>query len=458
MISTFINRETELSLLAQEWNKQNGQLIILYGRRRIGKTRLVTEFLKDKLGIFYIGEDTSYQIQLNGLKMKIAEFLNDDLLTNLEIKNWDQLFEYFTRNLPKKRFYFFIDEFSYLIKSDKGILSTLQKYWDTVFSSSNMFLVLCGSILGLMSERVLSYASPLYGRRSRGILLTGIKFKHAMQFLSMPFTDMLQVYMTTGGVPEYLLKATPYHSFDEFINAEFVNKNGYFYREPHYIISQEFKELKTYFSILNAIAYGNTMPTKIANFSGLKAREIYPYLENLIRLGFVKRNTSIFGSTKNGIYMISDPIFDFWFNFVFKHREQIEREVFQVDTNLISRFFGKKFESFVLNEWIPLLYHSSETIGRWWYKDQEIDGIIHDKKRDTVTFLECKWMALTTQQAQKILKDLEDKSYHVKLPRTIKEKKFGIVARSIPKKNTLRKLGIIVLDLEDLQSTLDNIT
>ncbi|MHA1798558.1 MAG: AAA family ATPase, partial [Candidatus Helarchaeota archaeon] len=340
MISKFINRKQELSILEKEWNKKNAQLIIVYGRRRIGKTRLLTEFLKDKKGIFYIGEDTSYKIQLNGLKTKIAEFLNDDFLNGLEIKSWDQLFEYFSKNLPKERFYLFIDEFSYLIKSDKGILSVLQKYWDTIFSSSKIFLLLCGSILGLMSEMVLSYASPLYGRRSRDIFLEGIKFKHAREFLRMSFEDKLQVYMITGGVPEYLLKAANYDTLDEFIEMEFINKHGYFYREPYYIISQEFKELKIYFSILNAIAYGNTKPTKIANFSGLNARKIYPYLENLIRLGFIHRITSIFGNSKKGIYEIIDPIFDFWFNITFKYREQIEREVFQLEPDWISNFFG----------------------------------------------------------------------------------------------------------------------
>lgn len=268
MISKFIGRQKELSLLEDEWNKTNGRLIILYGRRRIGKTRLITEFTSNKNGIFYFAEDTSSHIQINRLQEKIAEFTRDEILRNLDIKDWDQLFGYLTRNCPTERFYLVIDEFSYLIKSDKSILSTLQKYWDTALSSSNIYIILSGSMLGLMSEMVLSHASPLYGRRSRDLLLEGLSFSDSKEFLNMPFQETLETYMILGGVPEYLLKASEYTDITNFVEKEFLDKFGYFHREPYFIISQEFKELKTYFSILNSIAFGNTKPTDIANFVG----------------------------------------------------------------------------------------------------------------------------------------------------------------------------------------------
>ncbi len=122
MISKFIDidREEEISLLEEEWKREKGRLIILYGRRRIGKTRLLMEFAKTKLknrnGIFYIAEESSARIQINGVKEKIADFLNDPLLRTLEIKDWEQLFGYLAKNIPEERFYFIIDEFSYLIR------------------------------------------------------------------------------------------------------------------------------------------------------------------------------------------------------------------------------------------------------------------------------------------------------------------------------------------------------
>jgi len=273
MISKFVNREEEISLLDEEWRKKGGKLVVLYGRRRIGKTRLLIEFTKDKKGIFYIAEDSSTQLQINGLKDKIADFLNDSLLKTLEIREWTQLFEYLVKNMPSERFYFIIDEFSYLIKSDKKVLSVLQKIWDTQLSNSPPFIVLSGSMLGLMSDMVLAYASPLYGRRTRDILLEGLHFKYARRFVTWSFSEALMLYFITGGVPEYLLKAAEYDGLNKFLDREFFNKMGYFYREPYFIISQEFKELKSYFSILNAIAFGETKPTEIANFTGIDTKK-----------------------------------------------------------------------------------------------------------------------------------------------------------------------------------------
>ncbi|HJH31220.1 MAG TPA: ATP-binding protein, partial [Methanosarcinaceae archaeon] len=145
----------------------------------------------------------------------------------------------------------------------------------------------------------------------------------------MPFQEALETYMIPGGVPESLLKASDYTGILDFVDNEFFDRFGYFYREPYFIISQEFRELKTYFSILNSIAFGNTRPTEIANFVGVDARKIYPYLENLIRLEFIERRVSIFGNRKKGVYLIKDQVFDFWFNFVFKYKGDIEKEVFK---------------------------------------------------------------------------------------------------------------------------------
>ena len=457
MISEFIDRAAEISLLEEEWSKEKGRLIVLYGRRRIGKTRLLLEFIntKDRNGIFYIAEQSSVQIQINGLKDKIAEFLNDPLLRTIEINDWEHLLGYFAKNMPEERFYFIIDEFSYLIRSAPRVLSVLQKLWDTKFSASSVFIALSGSMLGLMSEKVLSYASPLYGRRTRDIFLEGLPFKYAEEFVRMPFEEALQLYLIIGGVPEYLLKASEYSNLGKFLEKEFFSKNGYFYREPYYIISQEFKELKTYFAILNAIAYGYTKPTEIANFTGMKTRSIYPYLENLIRLGFIERQVSIFGTQKRGIYVIKDCIFDFWFNFVFKHREELERGAFRLSEGEKNTYVGKKFEDFVRTEVFPfLLPFGFDKIGRWWHKGEEIDIVAVNGKRKQIYFFEVKWGKLNYREAEKLLHALSDKAkladWHVK--GGDKRDYYGIIAQSIEGKEELCDQGFMVYDLEDLKA------
>ncbi|MDI6885753.1 MAG: ATP-binding protein [archaeon] len=455
MISKFIDREEEISLLEEEWEKEKGRLIVLYGRRRIGKTRLLMEFSKTKNrnGILYIAEESSSLIQINGVKEKIAEFLNDPLLRTLEIKEWELLFGYLAKNMPEDRFYIILDEFSYLIRSDARVLGVLQKLWDTKFSSSSAFIVLSGSLLGLMSEKVLSYASPLYGRRTRDILLEGLSFKSAREFVRMPLEEALQLYLIIGGVPEYLLKASEYHNLDEFLEKEFLSKNGYFYREPYFIISQEFKELKTYFSILNAIAYGHTKPTGIANFTGIETRGIYPYLENLLRLGFIEREVSMFGSPKKGIYLIKDSIFDFWFNFVFKHREEIEAGGYRLSEGEKTIYLGKKFQSFVRDEFLrSLLPFRFEKIGRWWHKGEEIDIVAVNEREKQIAFFEVKWGRLSYQEAERILNALRDKAelvnWHVKGEE--RREYYGTVAASIEGKEELRRQGFLVYGIDEL--------
>jgi AAA+ ATPase superfamily predicted ATPase len=457
VISKFVNRENELNLLEEEWRKKYGRLIILYGRRRIGKTRLLMEFAKDKKGIFYIAEDTSAGIQINTLKEKIADFLRDSLLKSLEIKSWDQLFEYLAKNMPEDRFYLIIDEFTYLIKSDRRILSVLQKLWDTKFADSPIFIILSGSMLGLMSEAVLSYTSPLYGRRTRDILLEELKFRYAKEIVGFPFSEAVELYMTVGGIPEYLLKASEYSSIKEFLAKEFFSKWGYFYREPYFIISQEFKELRTYFSILNAIAYGNTKPGEIANFVGVESRKIYPYLENLIRFGFVERITPAFGKRRSrGIYIIKDAMFDFWFNLVFKHREEIEAETFKPDEHDLSAYYGKRFEVFVREQMLPHILPGYK-LGKWWYKHEEIDIVAFNEKAKEVWFIECKWSDLGKMDVKRIIKELERRSELVKIDDGKWTKRYGVVARNVTNKEDVKCCGV-VLDLDDFRKKLDDQT
>jgi Predicted ATPase (AAA+ superfamily) len=186
MIREFVDREHEIKILEEEWEKSGGRLIILYGRRRIGKTRLIGEFTKDKPGVLYFAEDTSPSLQMRQLQAACATFLNDSLLASLDISSWEQLFTYIARHPPADRGYLVIDEFTYLARNDTTILSALQKSWDTDLAGSSWCILLCGSMPGLMSDLALSSTSPLYGRRTRDMLLEALRFSDARKFLSVP--------------------------------------------------------------------------------------------------------------------------------------------------------------------------------------------------------------------------------------------------------------------------------
>lgn len=448
MISEFIDRDRERTLLEEEWKKNGGRLIILYGRRRIGKTRLISEFVQGKDGILYLAEDTAPHLQRRQLQTACALFLKDDFLASLEMTTWEQLLTYLGTHAPSSRSYLVIDEFTYLARNDPTILSALQKTWDTLLSGSSWCILLCGSMLGLMSDLALSSTSPIYGRRTRDMLIEALPFSDARRFLTMPKLDALKTYLSIGGVPEYLLKAGDYSSFSVFVGREFFDRYGYFYREPYFILSQEFRELKMYQAILQAIASGHTTSTPIAQFCGLDPRHLYPYLESMTRLGIIERELPLLVTTKKGIYRIRERIFDFWYTFVFSRRQSIELNQISLDTIDLDPYFGRQFEAFARQEIILHLF-PGYTIGRWWYGEDEIDIVAYHDQQGTIVFGECKWGTLSSGDVRKILANLHRKSRHVRHNRQLTPR-YLLIARTIEEKQNLRDEGYLLYDIEDI--------
>jgi AAA+ ATPase superfamily predicted ATPase len=214
------------------------------------------------------------------------------------------------------------------------------------------------------------------------------------------------------------------------------------------LLSQEFKEIKTYFSILNAIAYGNSKPTEIANFVGINTKEIYPYLELLIAYDFVKRETSILGDKKRGIYYINDTFFDFWFNFVQKNREKIDKREYQISKQELSEYMGKRFEIFIRENFSCFINNLSES-GRWWHKDKEIDILGLNETKKEILFGECKWSE--DADALEIVKECSAKSKYVKWNNDLRKESFAIFAKSFKRKiSEFEGKKVFCFDLGDI--------
>jgi len=452
MIREFIDRDEELSLLEREWQGAGGRLVILYGRRRIGKTRLIDEFIRGKRGIIYIAEDTSPHIQIAQLKARCAEFFNDPLLAGLDIASWEQLFTYLAEKPVSERTYLVIDEFTYLIKNDPSLLSTLQKTWDKNITGSFWCLIFSGSILSLMSDLALSSTSPLYGRRTRDMLLGPLRFRDARRFFSFPFPDALKVYLSIGGIPEYLLRAGNHDDCGSFYRDEFFSRYGYFYHEPYFILSQEFRELKVYQSILHAIALGNTTPGAIAQFCGMDSRHLYPYLESMIRLMLVEKEVPILGSSRQGIYRIRDRVFDFWYRFVFPRRQEIETGHADLPLPDMNPFFGRQFEAFIRDEYAATVLPGFRA-GHWWYREDEIDCIAVNDEMSSVVFGECKWGDVSRPEAKKLMARLKTKSRLVRAGKYRHRRYALFCAGTVEGKETLRDEGYLVFDGADLEES-----
>lgn len=449
----FIDRTEELETLERDWKNSKDAFIVVAGRRRIGKTTLLAKFLSDKEGIKYTAEDSSGKIQITQFKDILGEYFNDEFLKKQEISDWAVLFSYLEKIIDKdKRIYIWIDEFSYIIKNDISVTSIIQKFIDNFVRNSKLFFVVSGSLFGLLSEKVLSSSSPLYGRRTRDFLIKPIPSEYSLKFIEMKFEDKLKCLMTLSGIPEYLNIAAKYKDFNDFATNEFLRQEGYFYREPLYLLSQEFKEIKIYFSILNAISSGNTKPSEIANFVGIKAREIYPYLELLINYGFITREENLFSSIKKGIYKIKDNFFDFWFNFVDKNRTLIENRDYTLQKDRLNKFFGKRFEMFIRNNFNKF-FKNYNKVSNYWDKESEIDIVALNDVDKSLIIGECKWEENVS--AFGILKELSNKKINLNIDREKIKEHYAIFAKSFSRKiNEFEGKKVFCLDLKDIEGKL----
>ncbi len=447
MIRKFVNRKEELNLLENLWKKEGLVFVLVYGRRRVGKTRLLEEFSKDKERIFVIFEDKPREYNFDLLSEKISEILG----TNIKIRDFPSLLS-LLKTLKRKRFLLILDEFSYLIRREEGILSELSRAIEEN-KELNALIVVSGSYVSLMEKEFFSYSSPIYGRTDANIKVAPLKFKHLFEwFEGLKTEDLFKIYAVTNGTPKYLEFFSGKNIEREIVN-NFFNSSSFLFREARALLNEELRELSIYLAILEAIAKGNTKVTQIANFCYLKENQVVPYLRVLSELGIVRRIVPIFG--KRGIYEIADNYFLFWSRFVNPYYEEIESgfinaalEDFRTNFN---QFLGKPFERLAQELLIELskknlLPFNLTKIGKWWHKSEEIDLVALNERERKALFVEVKWKDLTLRETKRILKDLEKKAELVGLKDY--ERYFGIVAKRIDKRG---KMGehILTLDLGD---------
>lgn len=410
----FKNRVQELRLLNELYEKNTSKLIVLYGRRRVGKTELLKEFLKKHKGLYILARQESETEQLKKISSQIAESYHDHVLMLSPFANWDALFQYLSE---KPRIPFVFDEFPYIVQSSKRITSILQDYWDNKFSHKNTFLVLCGSSITMM-ERLLGKKSPLYGRRTEQILLEPLKFHDACLFFpeSMSFKEKVLTYAILGGMPAYLLEFDFKKDLRENIIENITRKNKFLYQDVLFTLREELKEPRNYFSILYSIAKGNSKAGQIVNDTGLEKSFVNKYLGVLIDLQLIERRVPITernpGRSRNGIYLLKDNFFKFWFKFVFENQEYVEQEKQEklADEKIlpeINSFAGRIFEEVALSEMIRSEKYRNYLFGRWWDKTSEIDLVGIDKQHKKILIGEVKFKKLTKKEVYEIQASLK---------------------------------------------------
>ena len=253
---TFVDRVEEMKFLEKEYQKHDATFLILYGRRRIGKTEILLQFLKSNNGIYFLASEEGTRQNIEAFSDQCSLFLEDESFHNAQYTSYENLFSSFvhhvnfSRACQKGKIVIIFDEFPYLISSDRSIPSQFQKIWDTILSQYPIMFIVSGSSISIMESDVLGYKSPLYGRRSGQWRVNPLQFRYLEQFLPWSQTDLVHVYAVLGGIPAYLLKFEKSLPFWENVTANILEKGSYLYHEAELLLNYEFREPGNYMVLL----------------------------------------------------------------------------------------------------------------------------------------------------------------------------------------------------------------
>jgi len=375
----FYCREEELRKLNVRYEDGDFECIVIYGRRRVGKTALINEFCKDKPTIFFSALNTTGQENLESLSRAIMDFERPDALSGPVFQDYDAALAEITALSADRRIIFVIDEFPYLAKAKPAISAMLQHLIDHKWSNSKLYLILCGSSMSFMENQVLGQESPLYGRRTGQFKIEPLDYKETAVFhpeLSCTYNAL--IYGITGGVPHYINKLNVKSDLDEALLVNLFDRSGYLYEEPANLLKQELREPAIYNAIIKAIAEGashlNEIVTKIGETSGICTN----YIKTLIDLGIVKRETPITEKPgKKTVYLLADNFFRFWYRFVPTNISAIDsgriRKIYpKAVGQFLPDFMGLTFEKMCRDY---LLYYADDLpielseLGQWWGTD-----------------------------------------------------------------------------------------
>ncbi|MCU4801671.1 ATP-binding protein [Halobacteria archaeon HArc-gm2] len=390
----FVNRTEELSRLRELYDSADAELAVIFGRRRLGKTALVTRSLDgyDDAVVYQARQKTS-SLQLQQFIDVAAETYPG--VTRLR-EDWETVLGY----LADQDAIVVLDEFPYLVEQDESLPSVLQAMFDHEFDDSSATFVLVGSSISMMEEAALLGNSPLYGRSSLKMDIRQLPFEAAMQFFDddVPADDQVFTWGVFGGVPYYLEEIVPNASLGDNVQRTILSRHGSLHDEPDYVLRMELTEPTRYFSILEAIAGGNTSRNEIAGATGIEYNQLSKYLDRLSRLRLVDQHVPITERkerSKRSRYRIRDPFFRFWFRFVYGSADRYDElgdDAYEVLVEPeLADFVSHSFEELCCSA-LRTLYpdHTITDTGQWWYNDHEVD-VVGLTTGETLIVGECKF-------------------------------------------------------------------
>lgn len=420
----FINRIQEMKMLEEQYNMPSSSMVILYGRRRVGKTSLICEFLrKHNDNIYFLATEESEALNLKAFKERVSEYIGNDLLRSANV-DWLTVFKLLTEHKTQTKKVIVIDEFQYIGEDNNAFPSIMQKVWDTLLKDANIMLILCGSLITLMKRQTLDYGSPLYGRRTAQIKLKQIPFNYYGEFMEgKSNNELLPFYAVTGGVPKYIESFLGVEDLYDGIEKRILNTQSYLYEEPYFLLQKEVSEIGSYFSLIKAIAMGNRKLSEIAANIEVKQTSLTKYLKTLIDLDLIEREVPVTEAnpekSKSGLYKIKDNFIAFWFKFVYPYRAYLEKGETQFVLSQIKKGFIQNYASYVYEDVCrERMWELSandfwnfhfDRIGRYWgSKADETDIVAIDSIGKNLVLGECKYS--TSEKGLSVLHGLQERA------------------------------------------------
>ena len=402
-----IGRKKEMNQLEQMYSNMRFEFMVMYGRRRIGKTTILQEFSKMHKTIFFSAQEKNDTLNLQDFSRLVQEYFDGNFIANFE--NWEDALNYFGRKAQDQRTVLIIDEFPFLAATNPSIKSILQHKIDHDWKERNIFLILCGSSVSFMLNDVMGYKSPLYGRCTGSMEVLPFDYLESAEFFpNYSAEEKLIAYGILGGVPRYLNAFDPKRSLKENLISEILADGAFLNDEPQTLLRMELREPAVYNSILEAVANGCNRVVEIADRIHEEKSKCSKYMLTLQTLRLLEKHVPCgeADSSKKGIYEITDHFYKFWYRYVFSNKSYysmlgIDKAADEI-MGEINDYMGPVFEDICRQylirraqaERLPFVPY---VIGRWWgnnpvIKEQDdVDLLALDRKRERGIFMECKF-------------------------------------------------------------------
>jgi AAA+ ATPase superfamily predicted ATPase len=406
----FIGRQRDLNELNTVLAQGGSQFILVYGRRRVGKTTLILRWAKEtgQPVVYWVAtRDTPAQVRL-GFMQALWIWAHPDSHAVPRFDTWAEAFETAANLIGDQPVILIMDEFSYAAESDPSLPSNLQAAWDHLFKDRNVVIVLAGSHIGMMVN-LMGYHAPLYGRFTAQLPIDPLPFPALHDFLPRyTAAERVAVYAVAGGIPAYLERFSDTESVGGNIQRLFMRRAGMFRSEPFILVGDVIRrETQTYEAVLKAVAAGKRTPQEIGDMLGLSSSYLSPYLKQLESLRLIERRLPATvpperrQSSRNSRYHLADPYLRFYFRFIQPNLGLVEQEL----TDLLWQRIAEQFRAFVgltafedlCREWTLVQAHAGqlpfppEIVGSHWSKNAQVDVVALNWREQAILLGECKW-------------------------------------------------------------------